>query len=712
MSKKVNIIWIIVLVAVVTGQWVIHNYNLTERLFSEGNMESERKVAYWAAPMDPDYVSDKPGKSPMGMDLVPVYEDELAGTDEGVAGVDYYYTCGMHPNIQEKEPGICPICNMNLVKKTVSGGGSPGQVAIDPVTVQNMGVKTVTVEKRPLLKTIRAYGKIEYDETLISSVTTKVQGWVERLYLDYPGKYVKKGDPVIEFYSPELVSTQGEYLQALKFNKVYESGESPSAINNSRELLNSTKQRLKLWDITDEQITELENSGEIKRNMTLYAPTSGIVIHKEINEGDRVVPDRHMFRIADITRVWIQTDIYESDMPWIKEGQTAKLTVPSLPGREFEGRLSFIYPYLESKTRTVRARFEFDNREGLLKPEMYANVMIGSGDINPRLVVPVSSVLLTGERSVVIVDLGEGKFEPREVRIGMESDDYYSILDGLEEGERLVTSAQFLIDSESRLREAQMKMFSPESADSEEIEVKTVVTLIGDGEMKYTCPMPEDMVFSSQPGDCPECGMKLTEMTPEQAEQMHKLMESHEVERFDNSEQLKDEHQGHSHSPVDEQSGDTDHQTVLFFGEGEMTHFCPMEEDLVFSDSNGSCPRCGMFLAEMGAEEKKNMENLIKGHEMIRIQDVDDVSIDELAEYKSFTEMSLIFIGEGEMTHYCPMEEDKVFASGEERCPRCGMKLRKMDDAQKEKMRKLMETHEVIRISSTYKIKIEKGENK
>ncbi|MCP4726825.1 MAG: efflux RND transporter periplasmic adaptor subunit, partial [bacterium] len=415
MLKKANIIWILVLVTALTVQWLANKYNVFDGMLY-GNEETAETTV----------------------------EDHQDDSGEGVAGVDYYYTCGMHPNIREEEPGICPICNMNLVKKTVSGAGSAGQVAIDPVTVQNMGVRIEEVQRRILTKNIRAYGKIEYDETLVASVSVKVEGWAEKLYVDYVGKTVRKGDPLLEIYSPELVSTQEEYLQALKYNETYKETSALTAKDHSQKLLESTRKRLKLWDISAEQLEDLEQNGKVKRELTLFSPASGIVIHKEIDEGDRILPMRHIFRVADVSRVWIHADIYENDMAWIKEGQTAKLTVPSLPGREFEGKLSFIYPYLEKGTRTVRTRFEFDNRDGALKPEMYANIMIGAGNEEPQLTVPLSSVLLTGERSVVIVDLGEGKFEPREVKIGIESDDQYAILEGLEEGERVVTSAQFL----------------------------------------------------------------------------------------------------------------------------------------------------------------------------------------------------------------------------------------------------------------------------
>ncbi|MFC1728923.1 efflux RND transporter periplasmic adaptor subunit [candidate division KSB1 bacterium] len=607
--KKLNLTWAAIVILVILTQWSVNHFELTGRIFSSNNEESGRKIAYWVAPMDPAYTSDKPGKSPMGMDLVPVYEDEVSGqpagqrTEEGVPGVDFYYSCGMHPDVHELEPGNCPICGMKLVRKmayampsgNITSAGSHGRVVIDPVTVQNMGVQSVPVKTTRLTRAVRTVGTIAYDERLEASVTTKISGWAEKLYADFTGELVKEGDPLIEIYSPELVSTQEEYLRTREYAEQFEGSEYTEAAAQSRQLLASTLNRLRLWDISDEQIAELEKTGEVKKTMTLYSPITGIVTQKGLREGDRITPNMHIYKISDVSQVWVLADIYEYELPWIESGQPASMTLSYLPGKEFEGRISFIYPFLDAKTRTVKVRFEFENEDMLLKPGMYANVIIHSLQDDPHPAVPVSAVLLSGERSIVIVDLGDGRFEPREVKLGIQTGDYYSIFQGLAEGENVVVSAQFLIDSESRLREAQMKMLNP----SQEEEVKTSVTIIGEGEMTHTCPMQEDMVFSSGEGDCPECGMQLEEMTPAQKARMDRLLQSHEAV--------------HIHRP----GGNTvnefqapDGKSITVIGEGDIMYTCPMQEDMVFSAKPVDCPVCGMHLRKMTPEDHERLRGL------------------------------------------------------------------------------------------------------
>ena len=570
--RKLNVIWLGIVLIVIIGQWSINKYNIADRLSSGGQDEGGREVAFWQAPMNPGYTSDKPGKSPMGMDLVPVYKDELPGQEgsqaqkESVAGVDYYYTCGMHPNVHELEPGNCPICGMKLVKKNVSVSGSSGQVSIDPVTAQNMGIQSFGVKTMKLTRTVRAVGTITYDERLVSSVTTKISGWAEKLYVDFTGQDVKKGDPLIEIYSPELVSTQEEYLEALDYAEQYGKTSFSEAIDQSRQLLKSTRSRLKLWDISDEQIEELERTKKVKKTMTLYSPINGIVTHKLLNVGDKVMPNMPIYEISDITKVWVNADVYEYELPWLKTGQEAIMTLSYLPGKEFVGKISFIYPYVEVKTRTVKVRFEFPNKNLELKPDMYANVRLNSVMEKPGIVVPVSAVILSGERSIVILELGGGKFEPREVTLGMQTGDYYSILRGLHGNEKVIISAQFLIDSESRLREAQMKMYNPAGKDS----VKSAVTKMGDGEM-----------------------------TPEQKSNMEELLKTGEVEQIRHSE----EQEGHSNQDV---------KAITVIGEGDIKYACPMPDDMVFSDKEGKCPKCGMDFKEMTEEDHNRFEELKK----------------------------------------------------------------------------------------------------
>ena len=370
----------------------------------------ERKILHWCAPMDPNYISDTPGKSPMGMDLIPVYEDEVMG--------------------------------------------ARGGVSIDPQTVQNIGVKTALVEHRPLTRMVRTVGRVDYDETRITDVNTKVMGWVEKLFVDYTGQSVSKGQPLLEIYSPELVAAQEEYLTALDHNRRLEQGAVEEIATGARELLNSTKQRLLYWDITEEQIGELKRTRLVKRTMMIHSPQEGVVVHKAVLDGAHIKAGQHLYRIADLSRVWIYADIYEHELPWIKVGQEAEVTLSYAPGRVFEGKVTNVYPFLEEKTRTVKVRMVFPNPEMELKPEMYANVKIRPVISRHAIVIPTQAVIHSGERNVVILDLGEGRFLPREVKLGVEAEGIYEVLEGLKGGERIVTSAQFLIDSESNLKAA------------------------------------------------------------------------------------------------------------------------------------------------------------------------------------------------------------------------------------------------------------------
>lgn len=390
----------------------------------EAAASGERKVAYWRAPMDPSFITDKPGKSPMGMDLVPVYEDELA---------------------------------------------AEGTVTIDPVTVQNIGVRTATVEQRPFRRTIRTVGRVDYDETRMTDVNTKVTGWVERLYVDYTGQEIRKGQQLLEIYSPELVAAQEEYLTALDYHRRLAQSAPADIARGARELLNATARRLRYWDITDAQIAELEESRQVKRTMTIHSPQRGVVTHKAVHEGAHIKSGQHLYRIAELDRVWIYADVYEYELPWVKVGQHAEVALSYLPGKTFSGQVTYIFPYLEPKTRTVKVRMVFDNKAQDLKPDMYANVKIHVPVTEEALVVPTQALIHSGERHLAIVSLGDGKFQPREVEPGAEADGYYQILKGLHQGERIVTSAQFLIDSESNLKAAFGKMGgTPEEGEGSE----------------------------------------------------------------------------------------------------------------------------------------------------------------------------------------------------------------------------------------------------
>jgi Cu(I)/Ag(I) efflux system membrane fusion protein len=335
-----------------------------------------------------------------------------------------------------------------------------GTVQITPEKQQLIGVKIGTVEMRPLEKVIRTVGRVDYDEKRLVTISTKIGGWVEELYVDFTGKFVRQGDPLLTIYSPELVSTQEEYLIALRARKDLMTSPFAEVSGSGNSLAESARRRLKLWDITDDQIKTLEESGQPKKTLTLYSPSSGVVLERAVSKGTSVMPGMALYKLADLSVVWVLADIYEYELPFIRLGQSAAVQLSYLPGETFTGKAIYIYPYLDANTRTAKVRFEFPNPHGKLKPEMYANVEI-KVHMGQRLAVPEGAIIDTGIRQMAIIDKGSGYFEPREVKVGAKVDNYYEVIKGLKAGEKVVTSANFLIDSESRLKEAMGGMAMP-----------------------------------------------------------------------------------------------------------------------------------------------------------------------------------------------------------------------------------------------------------
>ena len=326
-------------------------------------------------------------------------------------------------------------------------------VNVSPERQQLVGIRLATAEIRPMIQKIRTVGIVTYDETRVAQVFSKVEGWIEKLLVNYTGTLVRQGQPLFTLYSPDLVATQEEYLLALKAKQTLGSSSIKEISAGSDALLESAHRRLSLWDISEEQINNLEKTGKPQRTLTFFAPISGFVIKKDAVQGMRVMPDKELYTITDLSTVWVNADIYEYELAHIRVGQKAKMNVASYPARDFVGKVSWISPVLEEKTRTAKVRLEFSNRDFILKPEMYANAEI---EINAgrKLAVPDEAVLDSGLRKVVFLDKGEGRFEPAEVKIGNKFDGYYEVLAGLSPGERILASASFLLDSESRLKEA------------------------------------------------------------------------------------------------------------------------------------------------------------------------------------------------------------------------------------------------------------------
>jgi Cu(I)/Ag(I) efflux system membrane fusion protein/cobalt-zinc-cadmium efflux system membrane fusion protein len=380
-------------------------------------LPKERKIKYWVSPMDPGYVRDKPGKAPCGMDMVPVYEDAGAGEE------------------------------------------TPGVIAVSPTTIQSMGVRTAKVEVRPLSRLTLTVGLVTFNERNLSTITTKVNGWVERLFVNATGDPVRKGQTLLSLYSPDLVSSQEEYLLAVRNLKAMKDSPVKEMADGARRLAEASRRRLAYFDISAAQIDALERTGQVKKHLTLASPANGIVTKRMVTQGMYVQAGMPLLEVADLSTVWVDADIYQYELPWIKVGQPVTMTLDYLPGETFPGKIDYIYPYLKEATRTAKVRLRFSNPGLRLKPEMFAQVKIESPVSHQAVVTPSDAVIDTGLKQYVFIALGGGRFEPREVKLGVLGDDgLREVLSGLKGGEDVVTSAQFMLDSESRFREAVQMM--------------------------------------------------------------------------------------------------------------------------------------------------------------------------------------------------------------------------------------------------------------
>jgi len=366
--------------------------------------------------MNPAITSPVPAKDDMGMDYIPVYADES------------------------------------------DSAGPAGAVKIDPVLVQKMGVRTGMAMERSMSKLISTPARIVFNEESLTMVHSKFSGWAEQVLVNKTGEPVKKGQPLLTIYSPELVSTQEEYLLALANARVLAKSSMQEIREDAKRLVSATRKRLAYFDIPEEVIRQLEQSGEVKRDLPINSPFTGTVIDIKVEAGHYITPKQRLYRIADLSIVWVYADVYEPDLPWIRPGDMAMIQVASQPGKKFSGTIDYIYPYEEGTTRTVRVRLIFDNRDGSLKPGMFADITIHAGKRDKVLAVPSEAIVRSGSKDQVFVVTGPGVFEPRLVVTGLEADGFTEIVKGLSQHARVVTSAQFLIDSESKLKEATAKM--------------------------------------------------------------------------------------------------------------------------------------------------------------------------------------------------------------------------------------------------------------
>jgi Cu(I)/Ag(I) efflux system membrane fusion protein len=363
----------------------------------------DREILYWVAPMDPNYRRDEPGRSPMGMDLVPVYAN--------------------------------------------SGDAAGDSVTIAPEVVQNLGVRTATAERSRLWRGIDTVGYVDYDESKVSHIHLRTEGWIERLYVMSEGERVTRGARLFDLYSPELVNAQEEYVQALKLGNT--------------GLAQASRDRLTALGVSAGHINQLKKDRQTHQTITIYAPQDGVVSTLPVREGMFIKPAARVMSLADLSTVWLLAEVFERQSEWVKDGHPAEVRLPYLPGRKWDGRVEYIYPSLDPKTRTLKVRLHFNNPEEALKPNMYANVKIFGGPKDDALVIPVEALIRTGREERVILALGDGRFASRTVTAGIESGDWVEVLSGLDAGDEVVVSGQFLIDSEANLKASLQRMSSP-----------------------------------------------------------------------------------------------------------------------------------------------------------------------------------------------------------------------------------------------------------
>ena len=394
-----------------------------EPVYAGDNAPKQPKILFYRNPMNSSVTSPVPAKDNMGMDYLPVYAEDKAKTDD-----------------------------------------SAGAVRIDAATVQNMGVRTALAKQTLLSHIVRAVGRVAYDEEHIVRLHPKTEGWIETLRADKTGQRVRQNEELLSIYSPQLVASQQEYVLALNNLKVLEKSPIEDIRRGAEDLVKSSRERLNLLDVPAHQLHDLTDSQSIKKSLHIHTPADGIVINIGAREGQYVTPETELYMIADLSTVWVYAEIYEYELPWVKEGDPVEMRLAGVPGRTFKGRLAFIYPYAEAKTRTIKVRLVFDNADLLLKPDMFAEVTIHAGKQLDAVVIPSEAVIRSGAQTQVLVVRSPGKFEPRQVTTGLSSNNDIAIIDGLAAGEEVVTSAQFLIDSESKLNEATSKMMEPSPA--------------------------------------------------------------------------------------------------------------------------------------------------------------------------------------------------------------------------------------------------------
>jgi Cu(I)/Ag(I) efflux system membrane fusion protein/cobalt-zinc-cadmium efflux system membrane fusion protein len=408
-------------------------------------------------------------------------KDSMQGENSAETSTSGLWTCGMHPEVIQDHPGDCPICHMKLTplkKGRTAGGGVT--VSIDPVTMQNIGVVTTRANRMDLYRDVRSNGTVEVAEENETRVNSRISGWVEHLKVNRTGDPVKKGQVLLELYSPELVSAQEEYILALNNSETLRASGVDHVRENGTQLVEAARRRLDLWNIAESEIEKIERTRKVQRTLPLKSPADGIILSKDVVEGSAVKNGMDLFTIADLGKVWVEAQVYEYELPWISEGDRVVVTSPYETGLRLEGHIDYLYPTLDPRSRTAKIRIVLDNPNLQLRPDMYVDVLVKADPRQDVVAVKKSAVIRSGKRDIVFVKRGKGLFEPREVHLGVETDYYYEIKHNLQPGEEVVTSAQFLLDSEAKLQEAIQRRIAQRTAMGKET-----------GEMEMDSASPE-----------------------------------------------------------------------------------------------------------------------------------------------------------------------------------------------------------------------------
>jgi len=473
LRKTLGILLMIVVIAIGTiyGSRIIGHFRHQDAASTSANSNgtpAERKVLFWYDAMNVAHHYDKPGKAPDGMDLVPKYADDDTQSATGAMSktassgerkILYWYD-PMHPAYKASKAGIAPDCGMDLVPKYADEDAATvvaGTVKIAPDRQQLIGVRTSTVTRESLMRSVRTTGQVIADETKVEHVHVKISGFIDKVYVNYVGQLVKKGQPLFTLYSPDLVATEEEYLIAKRGERSLGTSEFKEVSSGGQALLRSARERLRLWDITDAQIRKLDESGEVSRTLTFYSPVEGFVTDRKAFPQTSVTPDMDIYQVTDLSKVWVVADVYEYEVPYVKVGQNVEMHLSYYAGKTYAGKVTYINPTVDPVTRTVKVRIECQNPKFELKPQMLANVDLKI-NYGTQILVPQEAVMDSGDKQYVFLVHDGGVFEPRNIQMGAKLDGKVVVLSGLKPGDTIVTSGNFLVDSESQLKSAMTEM--------------------------------------------------------------------------------------------------------------------------------------------------------------------------------------------------------------------------------------------------------------